>query len=83
MFQENTCSSENTLNVPSNFKTVISDFVSDLNNTYPEYSFLWKKWASPSDAELEELYLYAMQTYPDRFLIFFIKMKIFSTKIVK
>ncbi len=67
MFQENTCSSENTLNVPSNFKTVISDFVSDLNNTYPEYSFLWKKWASPSDAELEELYLYAMQTYPERF----------------
>lgn len=64
---ENNCSSENTLNVPSNFKTVIADFISDLNNTYPEFSFLWKKWTSPSTAELDELYLYTMQTYPERF----------------
>lgn len=60
-------SSEQTLNIPSNFKTVISDFISDLNNTYPEYSFLWKKWASPSESELEQLYLYTLQTYPERF----------------
>lgn len=69
MFQSTTSqeSEETELNIPSNFKTVMTDFVSDLSTTYPEYSFLWNKWTSPTDADIQELYLYSVRVYPERF----------------
>ena len=57
------------MSYPSNFKSVTQDFTSDLSITFPEYSYLWKKWASPdlSDTELQYLFEYCLTVYPERF----------------
>uniref|UniRef100_A0A6C0I444 Uncharacterized protein n=1 Tax=viral metagenome TaxID=1070528 RepID=A0A6C0I444_9ZZZZ len=54
---------------PPNFKSVVSDFINDLSTTFPEYSYLWSKWAKPdiTDIELQYLYDYCMTVYPERF----------------
>lgn len=54
---------------PSNFGSVIKDFTSDLTLTFPEYSYLWKKWENPelSDTDLQTLYEYCVTVYPERF----------------
>lgn len=54
---------------PSNFRSVIKDFASDLTITFPEYSYLWKKWENPelSEPDLQTLYEYCVTVYPERF----------------
>ena len=58
--------------LPSNFRTVIADFTSDLSITFPEYSYLWSKWSTPdvSDEELTYLFEYCVTVYPERFFDF-------------
>jgi len=43
--------------VPAKFPTIIRDFARDLTATFPEYSILWKKWATeePNQREIERL----------------------------
>jgi hypothetical protein len=55
--------------LPDNFRGIISDFVNDLSMTFPEYSHLWCKWSHPeiSTGELECLYEYLINIYPERF----------------
>ena len=55
--------------MPSNFISVIMDFANDLSITFPEYNYLWDKWTSKETTikEYEELFLYCMKTYPERF----------------
>lgn len=53
--------------VPTNFKTVIIDFTTDLSTVYPEYAFLWSKWNSADDAEYENLYKHCLAVFPERF----------------
>jgi len=55
--------------MPSNFISVILDFTNDLSTTFPEYSYLWCKWTSKETTikEYEELFLFCMKTYPERF----------------
>ena len=60
--------SSNSQEVPSNFKSIINDFTRDLTTTFPEYSYLWSKWADQnSDVETKELFGYILQVYPSRF----------------
>lgn len=55
--------------VPSNFRSMIKDFVVDLSATFPEYSYLWSKWSDPdvSEYELKKLFEYCLTVYPERF----------------
>jgi hypothetical protein len=55
--------------MPSNFISIILDFVNDLTTTFPEYSYLWDKWISKDTTvqEYENLFLYCMKVYPERF----------------
>jgi len=57
------------LEIPSNFGSVVYDFVSDLTTTFPEFSFLWKRWNNPhlSAEDQEELFLFFTKVYPERF----------------
>jgi len=57
------------LNVPANFQTIIRDFTTDLTNTFPEYSILWKKWTAEeqSPRDIEKLFKYCTEIYPERF----------------
>jgi len=57
------------ITIPENFRSVISDFISDLSLTFPEYSYLWLKWGSPDlpDSELEFLFHYLTDIFPQRF----------------
>lgn len=59
---------EDTIDVPNNFVTIISDFVNDLKTTFPEYADLWSNISSSmSDSSRNELYKYCMTVYPERF----------------
>ena len=55
--------------MPTNFISVIMDFVNDLSTTFPEYNYLWDKWISKEVTvkEYENLFLYCLKTYPERF----------------
>jgi hypothetical protein len=55
--------------LPTNFRSLISDFVNDLSITYSDYSYLWSKWAEPeiTDSELQYLFDYCIKVYPERF----------------
>jgi len=55
--------------VPAKFPTIIRDFARDLTATFPEYSILWKKWATeePNQREIERLFKYCTEVYPERF----------------
>lgn len=57
------------IEMPSNFISIIIDFVNDLSNTFPEYNYLWSKWISKDTTmkEYEDLFLYSMKIYPERF----------------
>jgi hypothetical protein len=58
----------NSQEVPSNFKSIISDFTRDLTTTFPEYSYLWSKWTDQqSDTEIQELFGYILKVFPTRF----------------
>ncbi len=57
------------IKAPSNFRSLIDDFVTDLINTYPEHTSVLKRWNNPdvSDKELDILFLYKSKIYPQRF----------------
>lgn len=54
-------------NIPDNFKTTILDFISDLSNTFPEYSSKWDHLKNASDEKYYELFNYCKTVYPERF----------------
>ena len=60
-------SDNNTL--PTNFRTLVADFVNDLTRVFPEYDIHWRKYADPdiSDNELHILLDHCSKVYPERF----------------
>jgi hypothetical protein len=64
---ESTTTSESGAEMPANFHTVVQDFIGDLNATFPEYSFLWKRWVAPTASDLMELFLHFTKVLPERF----------------
>lgn len=57
--------------IPENFKTIITDFVSDLLITFPEYESRIKKWSSMTNPDdVNELFAYCTTVYPERFFDF-------------
>jgi hypothetical protein len=64
---ESSHDAEQSLLMPANFRSVVLDFITDLNTTFPEYSFLWKRWLSPSDRDLVELFEHFTRVFPERF----------------
>lgn len=57
------------MELPENFRQIITDFTNDLTTTFSEYSFLWSKWSKPqtSDQEFQQLFEFCVATYPERF----------------
>ena len=57
------------LQIPANFNSMVYDFIHDLSTTFPEYAFLWKRWANPimPMEDQEELFLFFSKAYPERF----------------
>ena len=53
--------------VPSNLRSIITDFTADLSIVFPEYAFMWSKWAAATDAEYEKLHAHCLAIYPERF----------------
>lgn len=54
--------------VPEKFSSIMIDFVSDLNRTFPEYKSLWWVYSDEtSDAGWKDLYNYCLTVYPERF----------------
>ena len=54
---------------PSNFITIVRDFLKDLSVTFPEYIYLWAAWTDPKlpDSEIQRLYDYCITVFPERF----------------
>jgi hypothetical protein len=57
------------MEIPQNFRTIVSDFTNDLSITFSEYAYLWEKWRNPdlSESDLTELFHYCVKVYPERF----------------
>lgn len=57
------------LQIPANFSTMVYDFVTDLTTTFPEFAFLWKRWANQhlTIEDQEELFLFFTKAFPERF----------------
>jgi hypothetical protein len=57
--------------VPDNFRGLVVDFARDLTTTFPEYSYLWKKWTVSADElsndDVVFLFDFVMKAYPERF----------------
>ena len=55
--------------IPSNFRSVITDFTNDLSITFPEFSYLWSKWTNTDipESDIKELFDYCIKVYPERF----------------
>jgi len=54
-----------TESCPEKFPSILRDFLSDLNITFPEYSYLWQEWTTQ---EMEQpIYNYCLGVYPERF----------------
>lgn len=65
-----------TTTMPENFPKIISDMLSALTDTFPEYAFMWQKWTmdemllSPEmnpDDKIRSLFDYCTTVYPARF----------------
>lgn len=59
-----------TIYVPENFRSIIGDFIYDLDETFPEYSFLWHRWGYESileERDIIELFEYVLKVFPERF----------------
>ena len=58
-----------TISLPDNFRATICDFTTDLSTTFPEYKYLWDKWAKPdtTDEEFQTLFAHCSKVYPERF----------------
>lgn len=60
--------SSNVIQLPDNFISVMSDFISDLSTTFPEYCNLWSNYNTGTTNESWlELYEYSVSIYPERF----------------
>ena len=59
------------IHVPENFCGLIVDFARDLTTTFPEYSYLWKKWTASVDElvnpDVVFIFEFIMKAYPERF----------------
>jgi hypothetical protein len=57
------------MEVPTNFRSTIKDFSTDLTNTFPEYSYIWEKWSvnDVPEEELNVLFQFCLKIYPERF----------------
>lgn len=57
------------ITAPSNFRSLICDFVTDLITTYPEHKPILSRWNNPevTDKELDILFNYKSKIYPQRF----------------
>ena len=57
------------MEIPENFSSIVFDFVSDLDLTFPEYSYLWSNWKEKQIPQLEQkkLFDYMLTVFPERF----------------
>jgi len=71
-----------SLDVPTNFVTVINDFANDLSTTFPEYNDKWDNLTKEIDvSSRDELYKHCITVYPERFFdILYQNADIFSDK---
>lgn len=60
---------DSTPTIPTNFRSIVNDFLRDLTATYPDYSYLWSKWIDEdvTDEDLYSLFEYCTKVYPERF----------------
>jgi hypothetical protein len=59
-----------SIEIPSNFRSVITDFTNDLTLTFPEYAAQWAQWTASAgmpDEEIRNLFDYSLTVYPERF----------------
>jgi hypothetical protein len=64
-----TTDSKTEKDIPENFRSVVKDFTNDLSLTFPEYVYLWQKWAGDdlTEEEVIDLFAYCTAFYPERF----------------
>jgi hypothetical protein len=59
-----------SIEIPSNFRSVITDFTADLTLTFPEYAVQWEQWSESAgmpEEEVRNLFEYCLKVFPERF----------------
>merc|ERR1711991_522131 len=67
------------MEIPTNFKTTISDLIKDLSNTFPEHNNLWEEWNDMNDEKYQKLFEYCLTVYPERFFDILYQNEIFES----
>lgn len=59
------------MEIPENFKQIVTDMTGDLSKTFPEYSQILHKWTDNQSLtfsdEIKKLFEYSLSVYPERF----------------
>ena len=60
------------MEIPENFRQIITDMTEDLSKTFPEYSEILYKWTDNqsntfTEHEIKKLFDYSLSVYPERF----------------
>lgn len=59
-----------SISIPENFASIISDFSKDLSLTFPEYEHLWERWNIAENiptSMIKNIYYHCIDMYPERF----------------
>ena len=67
------------MEIPTNFKSTISDLITDLSNTFPEHNNLWEEWKDMNDEKYQKLFDYCLTIYPERFFDILYQNEIFES----
>ena len=66
------------MEIPTNFKSTITDLIMDLSNTFPEHNNLWEEWKDMNDEKYQKLFDYCLTIYPERFFDILYQNEIFN-----
>jgi hypothetical protein len=68
------------MEIPTNFKSTVSDLIVDLSNTFPEHNNLWEEWKDMNDEKYQKLFEYCLTVYPERFFDILYQNDIFNSE---
>ena len=65
--------------IPEEFPKIIKDFISDIENTFPEYKHIIGKWWNTDNPDYQLLFNHCVDIFPERFIdILYQKTEIFD-----
>jgi hypothetical protein len=69
------------ISIPDEFPKIITDFVVDMKNTFPEYEQIINEWWLNEETRIQYIFVHCSKVYPERFIdILYKKEEIFDSE---